>query len=206
MSESIYLSVKQAPTVKAGKHSKGKISYRVLTDELHEELFITIVGNEGGGWFSNEIIAVSKIEDVLSKINTKIPLATKAFAPAFESKSVNNAGFLVAVLRAEGLLKAADEGSRLHSVTQEWELWKSMMLTEPGEVYVPPVAKGIASAAEKIVPEQHVSRQPLTLKNSKKANRNAIGEAVNATVVGGDAAEDEIDATEAENNDILNCI
>ena len=84
MSESIYLSVKHAQTVKAGKHSKGKISYRILTDELHKELFITIVGNEGGGWFSNEIIAMSKIEDVLSTVNTKVPLSTKAFAPAFE--------------------------------------------------------------------------------------------------------------------------
>lgn len=199
MSESIYLSVKHAQTAKAGKHSKGKISYRVLTDELHEELFITIVGNEGGGWFSNEIIAVSKIEDVLSKINTKIPLATKAFAPAFESKSVNNAGFLVAVLRAEGLLKAADEGSRLHLVTQEWELWKSMMLTEPGEVYVPPVAKGIANAAEKVVPEQNVSRSPLTLKNSKKANKNDAGDVIDATAVDDDA-ENEI---EADSGDIL---
>lgn len=179
MTESIYLSLKLAKADKAGKHSKGQISYRILTDELHQNLFITIVGNEGGGWFSNEIVAVSKIEEVLSKLNTKIPLPTKAFASAFESKSVNNAGFLAAVLRTEGLLNAPEEGSRLHLVTQEWELWQSVMLSEPGVVYVPPVAKGLAAIAksEKTAEASAGSavsagKSKLTLKIGKKPDRN----------------------------------
>lgn len=136
---SIYFSVKQAQAAKTGQHSQGKITYRILTDESHLELFITIVANEGGGWFSNEIVAFSAIEAITSKLNPKFPFPTKTFAPAFNSKSVNNAGFLAAVLRAEGLLNAAPESNRLHLLTDEWEIWKAVMLSEPGEMYEPPV-------------------------------------------------------------------
>lgn len=169
MTESIYFSLKHSTAKKAGQHSKGQISYRILTDELHLNLFITIVGNEGGGWFSNEIVAVSKIEEVLSKLKPRSPLPTKSFAPAFESKSANNAGFLVAVLRAECLLNAAKE-SRLHLVSEDWELWKSMMLTEPGEIYEPPLSK---SEAQKLTAKTAVNEKSNTnsLPNSKQGKK-----------------------------------
>ncbi len=98
---SIYFSVRQAQAAKTGQHSQGKITYRILTDESHLELFITIVANEGGGWFSNEIVAFSAIEAITGKLNPKVAFPTKTFAPAFNSRSVNNAGFLAAVLREE---------------------------------------------------------------------------------------------------------
>lgn len=178
MTETIYLSLKLAQASKTGQRSTGKISYRVLADELHQDLFITIVGNEGGGWFSNEIIPLLRIESVFESYEADKPLPSKVFTRAFNSKSANNAGFLVAVLRAEGLLTAAAEGSRLHLVTDEWELWKSMMLTETGEVYVPPVAKGIVAKAEKIAEPnvdiaESASNTRLKLKVSKKATNNA---------------------------------
>jgi hypothetical protein len=197
--EKIYLSLKCSHTAKAGKHSKGQITYRILTDELHQNLFITIVGNEGGGWFSNEVVAIAKIEEVLSKLNTKVPLPTKAFAPAFESKSANNAGFLVAVLRAEGLLNAPEEGSRLHLVTQEWELWQSVMLTEPGEVYEPPVKTPANAKAEKSPSEAEPTVKPkltLKVKPSKKAEKTATDESFDPLLTLDDA--DDADEAESE--------
>jgi hypothetical protein len=205
--ESIYLSLKHAQAAKTGQHSIGQISYRVLADELHQNLFITIVGNEGGGWYSNEIVAFSKIEELLLKLDTKNPLSTKAFAPAFNSKSVNNAGFLAAVLRAEGLLNAAAEASRLHLVTNEWELWKSMMLTETGEVYVPPLAKGITAKAEKVTEPNVESgnngdKTPLKLKISKKATTNITEATIEPKVIVEDT-EAETDAETATEDEIL---
>ncbi len=85
---SIYFSVKQAQAAKTGQHSQGKITYRILTDESHLELFITIIANEGGGWFSNEIISLSAIEAITSKLNPKIAFPTKTFAPAFIANSI----------------------------------------------------------------------------------------------------------------------
>jgi hypothetical protein len=205
MTESIYFSLKHAAANKAGQHSKGQISYRILTDELHQNLFITIVGNEGGGWFSNEIVGVSKIEEILSKLKTKSPLPTKSFAPAFESKSANNAGFLVAVLRAEGLLNAAEE-SRLHLVSEDWELWKSMMLTEPGEIYESPLSKSeMQKMSAKTVPNEKGKINSLpNSKQGKRAGKNALNELIPDVSVDENLESDaDIDAEETELENLL---
>ena len=157
MPDKNYLSLKHAQAAKAGQRATGKISYRILTEEMQRDaLFITIVGNEGGGWFSNEIVPLAKIEALLEKHDSAKPLATKFFAPAFNSKSVNNAGFLAAVLRAEGLLQPAEPGSRLHLVSEEWDIWKAVMLSEPAEAYEPPVK---TPANANVAENQHLKRQ-----------------------------------------------
>lgn len=141
-----YLSLKLAQASKTGKHAAGRITYRILTDLKRDQLYLTLVSNEGGGWFSTEIVPFARIEAVADAINDpSAPLLSKQLRQAFISRSANNAGFLAAVLRAEGLLAPSPEAAHQHVVSGDWSQWKRAMLSAAGEAYVP-LAK--ASAAE----------------------------------------------------------
>lgn len=131
-----HLSLKAASAPKAGQRAKGAITYRVLTDVDRNEVFFRIEGNQGSGWFSRELVAFSRVDQLLSDLRTSgQPLAAKSLRPAFMSRSVNNAGFLVAVLRAEGLLAPDPDSEFLQVVTGDWPAWKQAVLESSGEPY-----------------------------------------------------------------------
>lgn len=140
-----YLSLKLASARKAGQRSTDDITYRVLTDEQRQDLFITIVANKSSGYFSREIVPLAAIELCLNGIPKDQPLSARIFRSAFIGKSVNNAGFLAALLKAEGLLTPSTKVAHQHQVSGDWADWKANMLTREGEVYVPP-AKDVPTA------------------------------------------------------------
>jgi len=51
--ESAYLAVNTESAQKLGRNGGG-ITYMVLTDPEHQHLFLVIVANDGGGYFSRE--------------------------------------------------------------------------------------------------------------------------------------------------------
>jgi hypothetical protein len=132
-----YLCLKLATARKTGQRACGAITYRVLSDDQRESLFITITANDGGGYFSKEIVPLAKVERCLAGFAGGQPLPSKALRGAFVGKSTNNAGFLVALLRAEGLLEQAAEAPHQYRVAGDWSDWKDSMLCADGEPYVP---------------------------------------------------------------------
>lgn len=167
-----YFCLKVGQAAKTGERSTGHITYRVLTDADRQDLFLTLTGNEGGGWFSNEIVSLSRIEEVLDTVPDKSqPLPSKVLRPAFISKSVNNAGFLGALLRAEGLLLPAAGDTQLHVLSDDWSLWKSAMLEQEGVPYDPPV-KGVAPlpSPEVTAPKKDKSAES---RGKRKGNKKA---------------------------------
>src|SRR5471030_270987 len=155
-----YLSLKLGQAAKTGERSTGHISYRVLTCSDRHDLYVTLTGNDGGGWFSGEIVPLSNIEAIFSTLADRHqPFPSKALRPAFVSQSVNNAGFLAALLRAEGLLVPAIENVQQHVLTDDWEIWKSVMLSEPGVPY-DPVVKGGASSVKPEIPVAPKKNEP----------------------------------------------
>ena len=87
-----------------------------LTYELgctsDSEIQIRIKANSGGGFFSQEWISLKSIEDVLENTAEGTPLTTTALLPIFSGKSVNTAGFLLAVLKAVGLVRPLEDKRR----------------------------------------------------------------------------------------------
>lgn len=132
----VYLALKTDTAQKLGRNGGG-ITYKALTDPEHQELFLTIVGNDGGGYYSREVVAFDAVEACLPA-DRALPLAAKAFVSAFVGKSSNNPGFMVAILRSEGLLAGVEDKPNLHQVTSDWAAWKAALLALPGEPYVPP--------------------------------------------------------------------
>lgn len=125
--------LKDGTAPKLGARAEGSINYNVLADNERKQLFIAITGNKGGGYFSREYVDISEIEACLDASTSAKPFPSKTFKDAFVGRSSNNAGFLVAVLRHEGLLAAAPEAETQHIRSGDWTAWKKSTLAEAGK-------------------------------------------------------------------------
>lgn len=131
------ISLKLGQAEKNGKNARGLLSYRVVCDADRQDLSFVLVGNEGGGWFSPELVPLARIEGMLESEGEDTPIPVNALRAVFVSRSANNAGFLAAVLVAEGLLELAEGSPRRYARTDDWDTWKLSMLDEPGESFTP---------------------------------------------------------------------
>lgn len=130
--QSVWL-LKESTAPKLGARAEGSINYNVLANNERQLLFIAITGNKSGGYFSKERVDMTKIEACLDTTSSAKPFPSKTFKEAFVGRSSNNAGFLVAVLRHEGLLAAAPEAETQHVRSGNWPAWKKAMLAEAGK-------------------------------------------------------------------------
>lgn len=125
--------LKSAKANKLGKHAEGGIHYQILTDSQRQDPSFKIVGNEGGGYFSKEVVAFGSVEACIAAHPQDQPFPSKLLQTAFTGRSSNNAGFLAAILRAEGLLALAPDTEGRHVKSGDWAAWKASVLAEPGQ-------------------------------------------------------------------------
>ena len=161
-----YWSLKTGQASKTGQRSHGQIHYRVLTDTEQQNLYIAITGNDGGGYYSKEIVAFAKVERCLEGLNTDKPLSSKVFQPAFVGQSSNNAGFLAAILRAENLLAPVADSKHHHALQPSWAEWKTdlLALADKAESYQPElpkprIGKTASDKTESTLPDTDVIEQ-----------------------------------------------
>jgi len=121
------VSYKSLSANKLSSRSKGLLSYQLGFISEIDQLFIRIQANETGGYFSKEWVPVDEIEACLlayasdtpsSNVDVKSNLLDPSFSavtlkPCFKSKSQNNAGFLAAVLKAEGFISQVVDKANL---------------------------------------------------------------------------------------------
>ena len=91
----------------------GEIGYELNLDNK-KSLHIRITSNSGGGFFSDESIAMTGIEHILLSQPDPSRLTSVALQPLFRGKSVNTPAFLMAALRNEGFVKPIGELKRFH--------------------------------------------------------------------------------------------
>lgn len=95
----------------------GLLSYELGSSETSGEAYIRISGNETSGTCSFEWIKFQTIEAVLNnRPETDKPFNAKELYKAFISKSVNNHGYLAAVLKKVGAISSSAEAPTLLSV------------------------------------------------------------------------------------------
>lgn len=126
--------LKSAKAMKLGKHAEGAIYYQILTDSQRQAPSFKIISNEGRGYFSKEVVAFDSIESCLAAHPQDQPFPSKLLQLAFAGRSSNNAGFLAAILRAEGLLALAPDTEGRHVISGDWAAWKASVLAEPGQL------------------------------------------------------------------------
>jgi hypothetical protein len=154
-----YILVKTGTAYKIGKRSLGTVSYRLLSDMERQNLNINITSNEGGGYFSREILPLAKVKDCLTSAAKDKPFSSKLFKDAFVGRSANNAGFLTAILYGEGVLIRAPNTQSLYVLGEDWDSWTSTMLELEGErieIEVPSIKKTDDNqASEKPMGSEH---------------------------------------------------
>ena len=74
-------------------------------------LYVRLIGNTGGGLFSDEWISCDLLEDF---IKGKTKLTSGSFKAFFPNKSVNTGGFVMAVTKSLGLIGVSELTSRWH--------------------------------------------------------------------------------------------
>jgi hypothetical protein len=107
---------------KLSPRSDGLIFYAIGCHEASGELFLKITGNQGGGLHSKEWIELSAVNEILQSLPADKPFKSSVMKKLFKSGSANNAGFLCAILRSEGLklLKKADGNPMLHELVADY--------------------------------------------------------------------------------------
>ncbi|MBA5685922.1 hypothetical protein [Rugamonas apoptosis] len=154
--------LKDGTAPKLGARAESGIRYQVLADADRQQLYIAITGNESGGYFSRERVSFNKIETCLGTIQPDKAFPSKTFKDAFTGRSSNNAGFLVAVLRKEGLLAAAPDSETQHVRHGDMATWKKAMFTEKGTLIAPAAKKtGEKQSDGVVLPDHKEHKKPL---------------------------------------------
>jgi hypothetical protein len=116
-----------------GKKLSPKTTYHVFYEvgisEDDDELYLRLSSNEGGGLHSKEWIKVDSILELLDQQDDR-PFKSTVFKSVFKGASANNAAFLAAAIRGEGLglIGPSEKSVFLHVVTGDYADRKAALL------------------------------------------------------------------------------
>ncbi|NVZ10753.1 hypothetical protein HW932_15925 [Allochromatium humboldtianum] len=100
----------------------GRMTYQIGVGESGT-VYLAVTANEGSGYFSREWVAIpTLLEQLRGSLEAEEPFPTPVLRAAYVNRSINNAGFLAAMLRHLGLLKAGDP-PHWHVVGEDWMAW-----------------------------------------------------------------------------------
>jgi hypothetical protein len=97
------------------------LSYRISLKD-NKEVCIALTGNSGTGMFNKQPIALEQIYSLLA--SEKKPITSGSLLGLFEGKSSNSAGFFLATILAEGLLKTSSDNQRQYELIDKKEFKK----------------------------------------------------------------------------------
>jgi hypothetical protein len=93
--------------------AKSTLTYQVGTQD-DDSVHVRISKNTGGGFFSDEWIAMDDVRSVLDEHPEGTPVTSFILQPLFHGKSVNTPAFLLAALVHEKLLRPLKGKKRNH--------------------------------------------------------------------------------------------
>ena len=161
----LHLIEADAPTLSGS----STIRYAVFANPERSQIFLTIVGNRGGGNWNREVVSLADIETALADVPSGEPFGSKVLRLAFVGRSNNNPPFLAAALVHAGLLAPAEGVKHKLVRTGDWATWADAMLAHEGEpILFPPNVPASAQA-----PVASSDTAPSVGKPSKKGKRGA---------------------------------
>ena len=81
---------------------KSKLTYEIGAGSA-SEICVRVTKNTGAGMFSKAWVALTRF----SKLVNDKPITSTSLAPLFKGGSANSAGFLLAVMKHEGLVRSS---------------------------------------------------------------------------------------------------
>ncbi len=103
---------------------RSTLTYELGTDP-EDRLHLRVTHNTGKGHFNPSWVAWEAIKPLLIKAPT---LAASALVPLFAGTSVNNAGFVLAMLKHLGVVQAALDQRHAYQYVQTTD-WKAILQT-----------------------------------------------------------------------------
>jgi hypothetical protein len=173
MNPTTYLHIQTQHAPKTGQHSHGNITYALLKDIDHSDVYFTLLGNDGTGYYSHgEIVPFATIQRCLEQVGCDKSFSPRIFREAWVGKSSNNAGFLVAGLKHLGLISAANDASHHYVISSHWEDWKASILAQDGEPYHAPQGKPSKNiAVEAVMRDTSVMNDEMPKPKGKKSKK-----------------------------------
>ncbi|MDF5024115.1 hypothetical protein P3656_20610 [Vibrio parahaemolyticus] len=114
---------------KLSPKTTNHVLYEVVLHDEESQLYIRMVGNEGGGLFSRENIRLVDLINTLSEQNIR-PFKSTVVKPIFKSSSSsNNSGFLMACCRGLGLIIQSEKSVFLHQLAPDFEQRRDELLS-----------------------------------------------------------------------------
>ena len=130
------------------------LTYNIGSHTAEKTLLVRITDNTAGGLFSSEWIALSDILITIAKRSENTErFNAKIFTLLYKSQSVNNAGFLAAALKAEGILLPHKASKRLHEMGDATAFENSMQNLIKDKVSLPDVVAERDAAKAKVQAE-----------------------------------------------------
>ena len=96
--------------------------------EFNEAISFRIHANSGSGLFSNQWVPVSALKTVFNKEQSKDAVTSSSLNSVFAGTSVNTAGFILAVLKAEGLVVHMEDKRRYYQCTRTDQFFSAMKI------------------------------------------------------------------------------
>lgn len=115
---------------------------------IGEAIQLRVYQNSGKGYFNQEWIPLSRIKEVLT---SREQLTAASLRPIFIGKSVNTAGFVLAVLKHLGLIEISKENRRSYSHTESvaFDTETAQLIASGVSIDVPEEAQAKAPAGNK---------------------------------------------------------
>ncbi|MEF8723432.1 MAG: hypothetical protein V5B30_12780 [Candidatus Accumulibacter delftensis] len=105
------LKIARCPTVSG----KSTLTYH-LGCTTESVIKVRLYGNTGNGFLNQDWIAWTAIQE---KLELHSPFTSQVLHALFSGKSLNSPGFLMAVLKAEGVVKASTVKGRCYELTKD---------------------------------------------------------------------------------------
>ena len=91
--------------------NKSTLIYHIDCNAESEILF-RVTANTGGGFFNDEWVSFNAIQGAFDLQPKDKPIGSLMLFPLFQGKSLNSPSFLLAVIKAEGLVKPVGDKKR----------------------------------------------------------------------------------------------
>lgn len=124
-------TLRQATASKLNPDS-GTLNYEVGLHTETTEPYLRIITNSSGGHFSNEWLPITAISTCFGdNVQHETAFSSRVLRGVFQfGKSINNASFLAAVLRQEGLLVAHEKNKFQHCIQIPPSHWQAHLLSD----------------------------------------------------------------------------
>ncbi len=106
------------------ERAAGRLVYEVRIGDVSGSVYFNVIDKPFGVSVSQEPIALFRLQRVLAApLATGEPFQTRLLQGAVVNRAKHNCAVLAAILRHEGLLKAAPDRPQLHVCTGDWQDW-----------------------------------------------------------------------------------